>query len=165
MKVSLAIVLLAAVLIISGCSFSKPPGIDQNDLSSMISALPDRDALETICDQLGDSWTAAPNQYSSFTMLAGFFNREGTLSFGYGLYATEFGRFGEIIDSYAISKYEMALVIFIPAQPPGGELFEGYPESIKTVYVDVSGFSASGQIRIKIEGFAGGEWHTYTQGQ
>ena len=131
---------------------------------SLIGALPDKEALSTICDLLGKSWRVTPDQYPNSALLANFFNREGAPSFGYGLYATSFGRHGEIIDSYATGAYEMTLIIYIPARPPG-EIDDGYPESIQTVYVDVSRFSESGQIRIKIEGFAGGEWYTYTQTQ
>jgi len=130
-------------------------GMDNTDLSALIAALPNKEALDEMHSLLSGCWTSGD-------LFVGFVYIDGTAGIDYGLFQTSFGARGKITDAVAVSAKETKLTILIPAVP-ATEMNDAQPERSETVYIDISNY-ADNRLNIKIENLGGGEWHTYEYG-
>jgi len=130
----------------------------RSSLAAAIASLPSQEALDEVLTLLDGYWSGANN------MFVGFVYVDGVPTVDYGLFQSGFGIRGAIVNSYAVDKYEVALVINIPAVP-ASEINEAQPERTEIIYIDVAGlFEPGATIRTKISGFGSGGWYTYKHG-
>ena len=129
-----------------------------NDLSTAIADIPRKEALDEMYILLTGYWVTEGNPFVGFT-------KEGDSHMvEYGLFETEFGARGSIVDGYATGTYEAVLIVHFPAIP-ANEVNDGRPESTETIYIDISGLYQPGTtIRVKTDMLDDGEWHTYSYG-
>ena len=131
-------------------------GLDSTDISALISALPDTEALIELHSLFSGYWISGNEPF------VGFIYIDGVPGIDYGLYRSSFGVSGKIIDSSAISANEAELTILIPAMPETA-MNDATPERTETVSIDINNFTDN-RLNIKIESLAGGEWRTYEFG-
>jgi len=127
-----------------------------NDLVSAVKKLPDKQALDFICNELSGYWTS-DNQFLAFI------NSDEYQMIEYGLYQTSYSVNSEIKASDISGENSFSLTIFIPATPPTG-MDEARPERTEKIYIDVSNYHIDNRINIKIENLGDGQWHTYEYG-
>ncbi|MDR2957206.1 MAG: sigma-70 family RNA polymerase sigma factor [Coriobacteriales bacterium] len=104
-------------------------------------------------------WVADDNSY------IGFINTPAGHVIEYGLFETEYGFRGSVIDVNPLDSYghglnEVAYLIHCPAIPPN-ELNNGRPEGLETFWLDFYYWSTDGKVRIKIDGLDTADWRTY----
>ncbi|MDR1961163.1 MAG: hypothetical protein LBQ16_02640 [Gracilibacteraceae bacterium] len=132
-------------------------GAEWNDLSGAIGGLPRSDAVDNIWHRLYGYWTAADN------LFVGFVYRDGIPCVTYGVWETEGRGFGEFAGGVPMGDYEAALTVRFPATE-ANEIYDARPESMVTVFIEVSGLDNDGKINIKIKSHGDGEYYTYAYG-
>ena len=132
-------------------------GMDNTDLSALIAALPDKEALNEIHSLFSGYWITTGNSF------VGFIYEEDEPGIDYGLFRASFGRRGKIIDARNTGKYTMTITIRIPAVP-ATEMDDAKPERIEEVYIDVEDYNQHNRMKIKIDSLADGGWYTYKFG-
>jgi hypothetical protein len=130
---------------------------DTYDLSGAIADLPRNEAVIAVWDRLGGYWNATDN------LFVGFILTDDSPGIEYGLWETEYGARGKLIDAKATDKYAAALTFFFPAVE-ANEMNDGSPETTSIINIDVSGLIQDGKINIKIENLGSGGWYTYAYG-
>jgi len=131
-------------------------GLDSTDLSALITALPDNDALTELHSIFLGYWINNVNSFVGFVII------DGVPGIEYGLFQTSFWISGKIIDSRAVNDREAELTIFIPARPET-EMDDAMPERTETINIDISNYSDN-RLNIKVFNLDGGEWCTYEFG-
>ena len=128
-------------------------GLDSTDISALISALPNPEALIELHSLFSGYWISGNEPF------VGFIYIDGVPGIDYGLYRSSFGVSGKIIDSRAISANEAELTILIPAMPETA-MNDATPERTEIVSIDISNFDDN-RLNIKIESLGNGEWYSY----
>ena len=130
-------------------------GMDDTDLSALIAALPDKEALKEINAIFSGYWTSGD-------LFVGFVYIDGVPGIDYGLFETSYGARGKITDARAVSAHEAELSVFIPANP-ATEMDDTTPERTDIIYIDISNYNDN-RLNVKTPNLGGGEWHTYEYG-
>ena len=112
---------------------SKSTAYDYNDLPAVMKGLPAKEALDALYVRLSGYWITDDYPFVHF-----FIDEKGAHCVEYGLFRTEFGMNGKVIDCSAIGPYEVELVVHFPSRP-ATETQEARPDSTETLYLDVSG--------------------------
>ena len=129
---------------------------NKNDLSNVLKDLPDKTALDFICESLLGYWNYSEKFF-------GFTNEDGKYFVEYGLYATSYGIKGEIINAKVSGENAFSLTLLIPAVS-ATEADEAKEEKKEIIYIDVSNFNLDNRINAKIENLGDGQWYTYEYG-
>ena len=139
----------------SGNSQLGDGGTDETDLTSLLAALPGKEALEEMHSLFSGYWTADNN-------FVGFIFVDGIPVIDYGLFQSSYGARGEIVDSRGVSPTEAELKVFIEAVPETA-MNDAMPERTDIILVDISNYD-NNRLNIKLDNLAGGEWLTYEYG-
>jgi len=131
-------------------------GLDSTDLSALITALPDNDALTELHSIFTGYWINNVNSFIGFVYI------DGVPGIEYGLFQTSFWIGGKIIDSRAVNDREAELTILIPARPET-EMDDAIPERTETINIDISNYEDN-RLNIKVINLDSGEWCTYEFG-
>ncbi|MCL2632562.1 MAG: sigma-70 family RNA polymerase sigma factor, partial [Coriobacteriia bacterium] len=123
-----------------------------------IAALPEPEALDALFGVLEGYWV------SDSEFFVGFVHLQGEPAIVYGLFQTEFGRSGRIVDRYATGRYEAVLVIGIADDLEPSSSDEAPTERTEAVYIDVSDLIHSGEIQVRVDAISNGEWQTFEYG-
>ncbi|MDR0784219.1 MAG: hypothetical protein LBE83_10750 [Propionibacteriaceae bacterium] len=114
------------------------------DLDQAIAALPDPAAVKFLWDRFAGVWVATDNIWVAFSY------ENGVAYFGHGLWETEYGRTGELVDIKALNSEQAELTIHFPAVAPS-ELNDGWPEVTVKALLDMEGIPKDGRLKITTE--------------
>jgi len=131
-------------------------GLDSTDLSALITALPNNDALVELHSIFTGYWIT---NESSFV---GFIYIDSAPGIEYGLFQTSYMISGRITDARAMNDREAELTIFIPGTP-ATEMDDATPDRTETINIDISNYNDN-RLNIKVINLDGGEWRTYEFG-
>ena len=140
-----------------GSSSSGDTVYNNNNLSTAVADIPQKEALNEIYILLEGYWITESDPFVGF-----FKNANGDHEIEYGLFHTSFGARGKIIDGRATGTNEATLIVYIPAVPET-EMDAPQPERTEKIRIDISGLNQSGDttIKVKIENPDISGWHTY----
>jgi len=133
------------------------PPVTENTFADAVANLPDSDAVDVVWDRLAGYWSAADNLFVAFTY------QDGVAGIEYGLWQTEWWRFGALVDANSTGEYKSTLTIFIEARE-ASEMYDALPEATEKIFIDLSGLEQDGKINIKVGNNGDGDWHTYAYG-
>lgn len=169
-------IIVLAVLMLTGCKKTNPEnngnmtsdsstdpgdhqigdsGLDNTDLSALITALPDKEALAEMHSVFSGYWTSGD-------LFVGFVYTDDEPAIEYSLFQSSYGARGIITDTRAVSAHEAELTIYISAVP-ATEMDDAKPERTEIVSIDISNYNDN-RLNIKIANLGDGEWHTYEYG-
>ena len=131
-------------------------GLDATDLSALITALPDNDALTELHSIFLGFWINNVNSFVGFVII------DGVPGIEYGLFQTSYWMSGKIIDSRAVNDREAEFTILIPERP-ATEMDDAMPERTDIINIDISNYTDN-RLNIKVFNLDDGEWCTYEFG-
>ena len=129
-------------------------GGKNTDLAGVVKKLPNQSAIEQLFTEYLRGYWQIPNR-GEFVVFA---HENGAVSFGRGLWDSDFGEQGKVTAARATGEYEVELTVHFPAVAPN-MLDDGRPEKTETITIDMVEVNAEfGSIRIKT---ASSNWAQY----